>query len=284
MTAALPDFVWLNGRVIQTRSARVSPFDHGLLVGDGAFETLIAYAGRPFAPRRHWERLRASCECMGIVPPPLDIVARGMSEVIAANGLADARIRVTITSGEGPLGSDKGDHPLTVIIAASALKPWPSTESVITIPWTRNERGALAGAKSISYAENVRALAFAKSKGAGEAIFANTRGDLCEGTGTNIFLVKDGAIMTPPLSSGCLAGVTRGLIVELCRRHGISFCEALVPLSALADCDEAFLTSTTREVQSIARIDDRMLPIAPGPVTQRVKALFQNLIASNSDP
>lgn len=265
-------------------AARVSPFDHGLLVGDGAFETLVAHGGIPFARRRHWERLCSSCECLGIEYPPRNVIDRAMEQVIAANEMSDARIRVTVTSGEGPLGSDKGGHPPTVIIAAAPLKPWPDTENLIVVPWERNERGGLAGVKSISYAENVRALAFAKAKGGGEAVFANTRGELCEGTGTNIFLVESRGVVTPPLSSGCLPGVTRGLVIELCRRQGIPIFEEPVPMAALRECDEAFLTSTTREVQPVGRIDDRPLPVVAGPVTQRVEALFQNLIASNPDP
>lgn len=284
MAAAVPVYVWFNGRVMSTDAARVSPFDHGLLVGDGAFETLVAHGGIPFARRRHWDRLRASCECLGIETPPLDVVDRGMEQVIAANGMSDARIRVTVTSGEGPLGSDKGDHPPTCLIAAAPLKPWPDTENLVVVPWVRNERGGLAGVKSISYAENVRALAFAKARGGGEAIFANTRGELCEGTGTNIFLVGARGVVTPPLSSGCLAGVTRGLVIELCRQHGIPIREDPVPMAALADCGEAFLTSTTRGVQAVGRIDARILAAASRPVVERVKELYRGLTDVCLDP
>lgn len=279
MAHSLPSFVWLNGTILPTAEVRISPFDHGLLVGDGVFETLISYHGVPFAHARHWERLRHSCETLGIATPPAGEILRGMLATMAANQMPDARVRVTVTSGEGPLGSDKGNHPPTVIIACSELKPWPETDTLVTVPWPRNERSALAGVKSISYAENVRALAFAKSKGSGEALFANTRGELCEGTGSNIFLVMGDAVITPPLSSGCLAGVTRGLVIELCHRHSISITERPIPMSEIQACDEAFLTSTTREVQAVSRIDDHPIPLAPGPVTARLRVLFKEMAA-----
>ena len=284
MASSLPNFIWLNGKITSTAEARVSPFDHGLLVGDGAFETLISYAGVPFAERRHWERLKFSCDTLDLATPPADVISRGMREVMTANETPDARLRVTVTSGEGPLGSDKGNHPPTVIIACTGLKPWPATETLITVPWPRNERSALVGVKSISYAENVRALASAKRQGGGEALFANTRGELCEGTGSNIFLVAKSEVITPPLSSGCLAGVTRGLVIELCRNNGIAITERPIAMNEIGENDEAFITSTTREVQAVAKIDDRAWPLASGPVTQKLHALFKELATKNLDP
>ena len=199
----LPTHTWINGRIVSTSEARISPFDHGFLVGDGVFETLVARNGKPFTPTRHWRRLVASCQAMNITPPEYETYVNAMQATMQANDLADARIRVTLTSGDGPLGSDRGDAPATMTVAATALKPWPPTDTVMTVPWTRNERSALAGIKSTSYGDNVRALALAHREGAGEAIFANTSDELCEGTGTNIFIVSAGVVQTPPLSSGC---------------------------------------------------------------------------------
>lgn len=280
----LPAHIWLNGRVVSLADVRISPIDHGFLVGDGVFETLVARQGRPFTPTRHWRRLVASCTAMNITPPGFDSYMKAMHDTMQANGLSDARIRVTLTSGDGPLGSDRGDSPPTMTVITSVLKPWPPTESVITVPWTRNERSALTGIKSISYAENVRALALAHAQGAGEAVFANTRDELCEGTGTNIFIVTNGRVQTPPLASGCLAGITRGLTLEACAAAGIPVDEIAMPVSILQSCDEAFLTSSTRDVHPLAKIDQRTMPGVSGPVTQRVAQAFRDYVAGRDDP
>lgn len=264
--------------------ARISPFDHGFLVGDGVFETLVARHGKPFTPTRHWRRLVASCQAMSITPPEFDVYLDAMLATMQANGFTDARIRVTLSSGEGPLGSDRGDAPVTMTVATTALKPWPATETVMTAPWRRNERGALAGIKSTSYAGNVRALALAHANGAGEALLANTRDELCEGTGTNIFIVTAGVVQTPPLSSGCLAGVTRALVLEACAAAGVVVEETALPIAALQTCDEAFLTSSTRDVHPLARIDQRSMPGVSGDVTRRVARAFQDFVVGRDDP
>ncbi|MBN8421938.1 MAG: aminotransferase class IV [Verrucomicrobia bacterium] len=280
----LPTHTWINGRIVSTSEARISPFDHGFLVGDGVFETLVARNGKPFTPTRHWRRLVASCQAMNITPPEYETYVNAMLTTMQANGLADARIRVTLTSGDGPLGSDRGDAPATMTVAATALKPWPPTDTVMTVPWTRNERSALAGIKSTSYGDNVRALALAHGEGAGEAIFANTRDELCEGTGTNIFIVSAGMVKTPPLSSGCLAGVTRALVLEACAAAGIVVEEVTLPIEALHTCEEAFLTSSTRDVHPLARVDQRAMPGVAGAVTQRVAQAFRDFVAGRDDP
>lgn len=273
-----PTHLWINGQISTIEAARISPFDHGLLVGDGVFETLPARNGALFAAREHWERMVHSCEVMGLIPPTWDVFEQGLLAVLDANGLTDARLRVTLTSGEGPLGSERGPGEGTLIVTAAIQKPWPPTESVCLVPWTRNEHGALAGVKSISYGENVRALAYAKARHYNEALLANTRGELCEGTGSNIFVVIEGRLLTPPLSSGCLAGVTRALVLQACRDAGLAYAEEAMPTSVLQICEEAFLTSSTRDVHPIAEIDARPLPHAPGPVTQVVKEAFADLV------
>lgn len=280
----LPTHTWINGRIVSTSEARVSPFDHGFLVGDGVFETLVARHGKPFTPTRHWRRLVASCQAMNIVPPEFETYLNAMQATMQANDLTDARIRVTLTSGDGPLGSDRGEAPATMIVATTPLKPWPPTDTVMTVPWTRNERSALAGIKSTSYGDNVRALALAHGEGAGEAIFANTRDELCEGTGTNIFIVSAGVVQTPPLSSGCLAGVTRALVLEACAAAGIAVEEVTLPIEALHSCEEAFLTSSTRDVHPLARVDQRAMPGVDGPVTKRVAKAFRDFVAGRDDP
>jgi branched-chain amino acid aminotransferase len=149
----------------------------------------------------------------------------------------------------------------------------------VTVPWPRNEHGALSGLKTTSYGENVRALAYANEHGGSEAIFANTTGNLCEGTGTNVFIVSEGRLITPPLSAGCLAGVTRALVIEWA---GAS--EQDVPLSALAGADEAFLTGTTRDVQPIRCVDGQALSAVPGSVTRKAMEVFAMRAAETPDP
>lgn len=269
--------VWLNGSLVDDVDARIAYNDHGLTVGDGVFETIKAYDGVPFALRRHLERLEISARGLGLEPP--SGLTEAVEEVCRANSIGDAAIRITLTGGPGPLGSGRGDAGQTVIVATAPLTQWPDSVEVATVPWPRNERGATAGLKTTSYAENVVALARARSTGASEAIFANTVGNLCEGTGTNVFLAVDGRMVTPPLSSGCLAGVTRALLVEL----GVAE-EVDVPLAALSEAEEAFLSSTTREVQPIHAVDGRALPSCPGPLTTAAAAAFTTLRESTPDP
>ena len=278
-----PAFVWLNGHIVPAAEARVSPFDHGLTVGDGVFETLPDRGRGPVALTRHWQRLVKSCEVMGITPPSMDLFRQALREVMDANGLTDARLRFTVTAGEGPVGSDKGDAPPTLLAVAVPQTVWPAATAVVAVPWTRNERDALAGVKSTSYGGNVVALAQAKKQGAGEAIFANTQGDLCEGTGSNVFIVKEGIALTPPLDSGCLAGVTRALVLEACQRSSLPVQECRISLNDFLQADEAFLTSSTRDVHPISAINGRPLPHTPGQVTRAIAAAFATLLARDVD-
>ena len=276
--------VWLDGGLVEADAARISPFDHGLLVGDGVFETLRVYGGTPFAWRRHHERLVASATGLGLTAPDHETLRHAADAVLHANGLTEARLRITVTGGPSPLGSERGVDGPTVIVAASEVRPWPPSEAVVTVPWPRNERGATAGLKTISYAENVRALAHAHAHGASEAIFLNTRGELCEATGSNLFVVTGGRVSTPPGSAGCLLGVTRALVVELGGTVGIDVVEAMLAPDALATADEAFLTSSTREVQAISHVDGTAVPAAPGPITERLAQAFSSLVARDLDP
>jgi branched-chain amino acid aminotransferase len=272
--------VWVNGELLPDEDAKISVFDHGLVVGDGVFETIKVASGVPFAMTRHLQRLRRSALGLGLPEPDIEQIRDGALAVIAASGGPPlARLRVTVTGGKSPLGSERGDSPVTAIVAmAEQPAPAPAVD-VVTVPWPRNERGALSGLKTTSYGENVRALAYAAERGGSEAIFANTVGELCEGTGTNVFVVIGGRLLTPPLSSGCLAGVTRALVIE--------WAEALeeeLPLSALASAEEAFLSGTTRDVQPIRRVDGVPLPAAPGPVTRKAAEIFALRSSESPDP
>jgi branched-chain amino acid aminotransferase len=271
--------IWLDGGLQDIESARVSVFDHGLTVGDGIFETVKATDGKTFALTRHLDRLTRSARGLGLPDPDLDEVRRGCAAVLAANPMPFGRLRITYTGGHGPLGSDRGEHGPTLVIALGEAKRRPDSTAVVTVPWTRNERGALAGLKTTSYAENVVALARAHQHGASEALFANTVGQLCEGTGSNVFVVLDGEIHTPPVTSGCLAGITRALTVEWTGAK-----ETDLPLDVLERADEVFLTSSLRDVQAVHLVDERQLPGAAGPVTAKVMRVFDERSGDDLDP
>jgi branched-chain amino acid aminotransferase len=272
--------VWVNGELLPDDEARISVFDHGLVTGDGVFETIKVSEGVPFALTRHLDRLARSAAGLGLPGPDLDRIRAAAFAVIEASGHPRlARLRVTVTGGIAPLSSERGSAPPTVIVALAGLSPAAPAVDVTMVPWPRNEHGILAGLKTTSYAENVRALAYAAERGGHEAIFANTAGNLCEGTGTNVFVVSGGRLVTPPLSAGCLAGVTRALVIEWA-----GAAEEDLPAGALATAEEAFLSGTTRDVQPIRTVNGTTLPAAPGPVTRKAAEVFAMRAAESPDP
>ncbi|MDH6702440.1 aminodeoxychorismate lyase [Streptomyces sp. MAA16] len=271
--------IWLDGGLRDADAARVSALDHGLTVGDGIFETVQAVHGKPFALTRHLDRLTRSARGLGLPDPDHDEVRRACAAVLDAEPMALGRLRITYTGGLGPLGSDRGEQPPTLLVALGESTRRPDSTAVITVPWTRNERGALVGLKTTSYAENVVALARARQQGASEALFANTVGRLCEGTGSNVFVVLDGELHTPPLSSGCLAGITRALTVEWTGAR-----ESDLPFDVLERAEEVFLTSSLRDIQAVHRVDGRELPGAPGPVTAKAMRIFDERSGADLDP
>ncbi|KNB49812.1 aminotransferase class IV [Streptomyces caatingaensis] len=271
--------IWIDGSLHADPDARVSALDHGLTVGDGVFETLKAEHGRPFALTRHLDRLTASARGLGLPEPDHDEIRRACAAVLADAPAPLALLRITWTAGVSPLGSARGDGRPTLVVALAEAARRPDATAAVTVPWTRNERGALAGLKTTSYAENVVALARARRQGATEALFANTTGALCEGTGSNVFVVLDGRLHTPPLASGCLAGITRALVLEWTGAE-----ETDLPLDVLDRAEEVFLTSTLRDVQALHTVDGRALPGAPGPVTAKAMRIFDERAAADIDP
>ncbi len=272
--------IWLNGRLAPGDRPALHASDHGLLVGDGVFETAKVIDGAAFALTRHLARLRQSAAGLGLdIPVTDDELRAGVAEVVEANQPGVGRLRITVTGGPGPLGSARGQDGPTVVMATGPAGTWPPDASVVVVPWPRNERSPVAGLKTTSYAENVVALAHATDRGAGEALFSNLAGNLCEGTGSNVFVGVDGRLVTPPLSSGCLAGITRDLVLET-----TDAVEADVSMDDLARAEEAFLTSSTRDVQPIANVDGRALPACPGPLTSEAAEAFAALMALTSDP
>ncbi|WP_460810024.1 aminotransferase class IV [Nocardioides salsibiostraticola] len=253
---------WVDGELLTDASAPViSIVDHGFTVGDGVFEAVKVVGGKPFALEPHLDRLTRSAAGLGLPAPDLDAVRRGVAAVLQAQQLPLGRIRITFTGGLAPMGSGRGEAHPTLVVAAAPMDPYPPTATVATVPWPRNERGALAGIKTTSYAENVVALAEARRRGADEAVFANLSGHLCEGTGSNVFYVLDETLRTPSLASGCLAGITREVILDWVGAEEVD-----EPIKVLDNATEIFLASTTRDVQPVARWNERVLD-APGPVT-----------------
>ena len=276
--------MWVNGRMVEPDRPHLRADDHGVLVGDGVFETLLAVrdgtAAAAFAVRRHIERLRRSARALRFDCPYSDEDLRA-----AIAGCLDAApgagvIRITLTSGGGPLGSARsGGRASTIVIAGNRPPVYPPGTAVAVVPFVRNERGGMAGVKTTSYAENVLALDMARERGASEAIFADTRGRVSEGTGSNIFWSDGERLHTPPLDTGCLAGVTRALLLER-----LDVAETHLPVAQLPGVSEAFLASSTRTVQSIARIDDTELPVVDGSLTAAASAMMAELIATDIDP
>jgi branched-chain amino acid aminotransferase len=275
--------VWVDGQLVAPEAAAVSALDHGVTVGDGVFETTKIEAGRPFALRRHHARLQRSAAGLGLPPVDLDRIDEGIRAVLDGAPIESGRLRYSVTGGRGPLGSDRDTvTPTHIVLAAPQPRP-PASAALAVVPWTRNERSAVVGVKTTSYAENVVALARAKAAGATEAVFANTRGELCECTGSNIFVVLDGVALTPPVDSGLLPGITRGLVLEWGAAGGIPVREQTLPLEVLDVADEVFITSSTKDVLPVHAVDGRSLP-AHRPLTTALREVFRSNAEQDNDP
>ena len=262
--------VWCNGQWLDPLDFSAAATDRGLTVGLGLFETILAVDGEPVFAGRHLTRLNEGCRRLGWSLGDYGILET-MAELIRTNELTTgrARIRLAISGGSGvshdlSLGPD---HLVWMTAAPVAEAPESTTANLS--PWRRNEHSALAGLKCASYAENLVALEHAGDLGYEETVFLNSAGHLCEAATANVFLVKDGTLFTPPPASGCLPGITRGIIIELAGKLGIPCREQDLPEACLHAADEIFLTSSIRGVMAVSRFVDRNLP--PGPVTARLR-------------
>ena len=275
---------WMNGAMVEPGDPQLRVDDHGVLVGDGVFETLLVVrdgeGAAAFAVQRHLDRLRRSARALRFDCPYTDGGLRAAIAQCLKTAPGSGVVRITVTSGGGALGSSRGRGPgSTIVVTGNQPPAYPPGTAVAIVPFCRNERGAMAGVKTTSYAENVLALDLARERGASEAIFADTQGRVSEGTGSNIFWSDGHRLHTPPLDTGCLAGVTRALLLER-----LDVAETHLQVQELLRVPEAFLASSTRVVQSIGRIDDTDLPVVDGPLTTDAAKVMASLIATEVDP
>ncbi len=283
--------VWADGRLLAPGERVLSPVDHGVTVGDGVFETCGVVDGHAFALTRHLHRLRVSARGLGLEDPDEDLVRTAVSAVLERAPGA-GRLRITVTAGLGPLGSGRTPgEPQTVVVVAGpgGATAQPTPARAVRAPWVRNERSAVAGLKTTSYAENVVALARATAQGADEALLANTVGGLCEGTGSNVFVEVGDEMLTPALSSGCLAGITRALVLEWAADADLPVREAApgeLPWSVLEDVvargSGLALTGSVRTAVPVVALDGVALEVSP--LTQQVVDLYAARAADDVDP
>lgn len=265
--------LWSNGEWFDSEGFPGSPLDRGAILGLGLFETLLALDGVPVFAGRHLARLLAGCERLrwNVSLPDFHDTAK---ELLVRNHLTSgrARIRLGVSAGSGSIDDlALGDDRVVTMIALPVAAA-PASLAVNLCPWPRNENSPLVGLKCASYAENLVALDHARRLGFDETLFLNTAGNLCEAATANLFLVKDGALLTPPLASGCLPGITRGVVIELAGRHGIPCEESNLTVVDLHAADEVFVTSSIRGLTRISRFETKDLP--PGPVTGILRAAW----------
>jgi branched-chain amino acid aminotransferase len=271
--------IHLNGRLLDASEARIDPADRGLLLADGLFETLRAYGGHAFCLDAHLARLAAGAMLLGLAAPPVAETAAAVQETLMANALTEATIRITLTRGAGPRGLlPPAEMTPTLMIAAHPLPPaLPRTMSASLASIRRNEHSPLAQLKSLAYLDNILALREAAAAGWEEAILLNTAGRIAGGSRSNLFLVLDGVVTTPPPSEGVLPGIARQTVLDLAAREGLPAREAALNLADPMRASEAFVTNSLLEVVPLTRLQDRALP--EGPVAATLWQLYRQSAA-----
>jgi branched-chain amino acid aminotransferase len=277
-------FASVNGEILPAERARVSVLDNGFTFGDSVYEVLRTYGGRPFEVSRHLRRLRASADRLGFAVPGSDAeLLDQMRALLARADGGESYVRIVVTRGVGDSSYDfDAVVGPTLVMIAKGLPPYPERHysegiRVAAVGVRRNHRLSLDPAiKSSNLLNNILAVREARARGAEEPILLNVEGCLAEGASTNVFLAKDGALRTPPLETGILAGITREVVIELAAGLGLPCRAETLRLEDLLGADEAFLSSTTREVVPIHAVDDRPLGDGrPGPLTRRVMDAFR---------
>ncbi len=276
------DVLWWEGRLRDPREPLLSGADAGFATGLGVFETCAVVGGRAFALTRHLGRLATSLAALDLPPVDEGEVRDAVAAVLAVSGPAAGRVRVTVSPGA------PGAATPTLVVAAGRA-PVRGPAHVVRVPWVRNERSPLAGHKATSAAADVLALAAATRAGGNEAVLANTRGDLCEGTGSNVLVERGGELVTPGLASGCLPGVTRALALEWGAQAGLPVREARageLPWAVLDDVRDGAaglaLTGSLRGVAPVHALDGA--PVTPGALTAGLAEVFRARSADEPDP
>jgi branched-chain amino acid aminotransferase len=266
--------IFLNGRILPRGEASLDPRDRGFLLGDGLFETLSCHAGQAVWMDEHLARLEAGAGVLGIpLPIPIDEIRLGARRVLEANGLnkADAALRITLSRGPGPRGLLPPENPEpTLMITAAALQRRPlAPASAIIATTRRNEHSPLANLKTLNYLDSVLARHEAAERGADEALLLNTAGRLASASAANLFLVRDGRLLTPPAAEGILPGITRALVLEIAGDLGIEAAETPLGREDLCSAQEAFVTNSLIELRPLVRVEDRAIGDGqPGPTTR----------------
>jgi len=286
-------FIYLDGKFVPKEEAKISVFDHGLLYGDGVFEGIRSYNGRVFRLDEHLERLYNSARAIMLeIPLSISEMEEALLETLRRNNLSDAYIRLVVTRGVGDLGLDPAKCPKpTVFIIADKITLYPQEHyenglEIVTVATRRNLPEAInPRIKSLNYLNNILAKIEGKQAGALEALMLNAEGYVVECTGDNIFIVKNGALITPPKYVGILEGVTRNAVMEIARDMDICVEEEVLTLYEVYTADECFLTGTAAEIIPVVKIDQRKLGDGkPGKITEKLAAAFKKLTETSGTP
>ena len=276
--------VWIDGVLQPAQQAHVSVFDRGFLYGDSAFEVMRTYDKRPFREAAHLARLRRSCERLLISLPKSDQqLSEIVASTIAASGLPECYVRVMVTRGVGPMNIDlaQATSPCILVFALPLTLLAASVyANGIAVGLSRAARATdgtrAVGAKTSNYLGSVMALHEVKQRGAQEALILGPSGEVIEGATSNVFVVRAGELITPPIDAGILAGITRQTVLELAAEQALTVRETQLHPSDLYQADEVFITSTVREVVPVVRVDDKLIGDGkPGPITARVLAAYR---------
>ena len=270
--------VWLNGALCPPAEAKVDALSQRFLQGAGVYDSLLLHGGKPVAFEKHLRRLADGARRLQLPPPDAATILAAITALAGAHDADGARIRITLASGPSSTVHPGPEPGHITLITLAPLTPVKTSAALTLTPFRRNEHSPLAGIKYTACAENLLAQRAALAAGFDEALFLNTAGDICEGAFSNVFLVTAGRVFTPDLTSGCLPGVTREIVLELCAAHSIPATESRLPAGALDDAEELFVTSSIRGIQPVHRLDTQAVP-APGRVTQQLMALLESRVA-----